>query len=101
LAPRGPWDFHLPGETPTAEELEAVRKRADQQVRIEFGSAIELVEIGDVATLEYFEKELAIVERLDAAIARDLKSLLLVRGIKSMSSSARTAPSQPRLGKAA
>ena len=70
-------------------------------MRIEFGSAIELVEIGDVATLEYFEKELAIVERLDAAIARDLKSLLLVRGIKSMSSSARTAPSQPRLGKAA
>jgi hypothetical protein len=47
------------------------------------------------------EKELAMMERLDAAIARDQKSLLYVRGIKSMSSSTRAAPSQPRLGKVA
>jgi hypothetical protein len=46
-------------------------KRADEQARIELGSAIELVEIGEVATFEYMEKELAMMERLDAAIARE------------------------------
>jgi hypothetical protein len=34
-------------------------------------SAIELVEIGDVATIEYLEKELAFAERLDAMIVRN------------------------------
>ena len=105
LEPPAVWDFpllqrHEP-ETRSAEELEALRKRADQQARIELGSAIALVEIGEVATFEYTEKELAMMERLDAAIARDLKSLLYVRGIKSMSSSGAVAPSQPRLNKAA
>jgi len=105
LRPPAVWDFpflqsHEP-ETRSAEELEALRKRADQQARIELGSAIALVEIGEVATFEYMEKELAMMERLDAAIARDLKSLLYVRGIKSMSSSGAVAPSQPRLSKAA
>jgi hypothetical protein len=47
------------------------------------------------------EKELAMMERLDAAIARDQKSLLYVRGIKSMTSSVTPAPSQQLLGKAA
>jgi hypothetical protein len=104
LSPPVLWEMPLLGrgeETRSAEELEALRKRADQQARIELGSAIALVEIGEVATFEYMEKELAMMERLDAAIARDLKSLLYVRGIKSMSSSGAVAPSQPRLSKAA
>ncbi len=88
-------------ETRSAEELDALRKSAAERARIELGSAMELVEIGEVATFEYMEKELAMVERLDAAIARDQKSLLYVRGIKSMSSSATSAPSRLRLGKAA
>ena len=88
-------------ETRSADELKALRKRADEQARIELGSAVALVEIGEVATIEYMEKELAMMERLDAAITRDQKSLLYVRGIKSMSSSGALAPSQPRLSKAA
>jgi hypothetical protein len=88
-------------ETRSADELKALRKRADEQARIELGSAVALVEIGEVASIEYMEKELAMMERLDAAITRDQKSLLYVRGIKSMSSSGAVAPSQPRLSKAA
>jgi hypothetical protein len=94
------WSSLRGEETRSAEELEALRKRADERARVELGAAIELVEIGEVATFEYMEKELAMIERLDAAIARDQKSLLYVRGIKSMLSGA-VAPSQPRLGKAA
>jgi hypothetical protein len=98
------WEIPLLGrgeETRSADELKALRKRADEQARIELGSAIALVKIGEVATFEYLEKELAMMARLDAEIARDLKSLLYVRGIKSMSSSGAVAPSQPRLSKAA
>jgi hypothetical protein len=93
-------DGRMP-ENRSPEQLDALRKRADAEVRTELGAAIELVEIGDVATIEYLDKELAIRERLDAMIARLQKSLLYLRGIKSMSSFARAAPSQPRLGKAA
>jgi len=88
-------------ETRSADELKALRKRADEQAQTELGSAIALVEIGEVVTFEYMEKELAMMERLDAAIARDQKSLLYVRGIKSMTSSVTPAPSQQLLGKAA
>ena len=86
-------------ETRSADELKALRKRADEQAQTELGSAIALVEIGEVVTFEYMEKELAMMERLDAAIARDQKSLLYVRGIKSMTSA--TSAPQLRLGKAA
>jgi len=103
LGPPMLWEMSLlqGKETRSAEELDALRKRANEQAQIELGSAIALVEIGEVATFEYMEKELTMMERLDAAIARDQKSLLYVRGIKSMSSSATSAPSQLRLGKAA
>ena len=86
-------------ESWSAEELGALRKTADEQARTELGAAIQLVEMGDEATIEHLEKELAIRERLDGMITRAFKNLLYVRGIKSMSSSA--APSRPRLGKAA
>jgi hypothetical protein len=88
-------------EPPSPEELAARRKAADDQARTELAGTIELVKVGSVATFAYVEKELAMMERLDAAIARDLKSLLYVRGIKSMSSSGAVAPSRPRLSKAA
>jgi hypothetical protein len=75
-----------PPEPP--EELAARRKAADKQVRTELGAAIELVEIGDVATIEHLEKELAIRGRLSGMIAHEIKSFLYVRGIASLSSSA-------------
>jgi hypothetical protein len=46
-----------------------------------------LVKIGDVANMEYLEKELGIRERLHGMIARLEKRLLFLRGIKSISSS--------------
>ena len=69
------------------EELEALRKSVVKEARTELGPAIELVEIGDVATIEYLEKELGIRERLHGTIARLEKRLLFLRGIKSLSSS--------------
>ena len=63
-----------------------------KEARTELGAAIELVEIGDVATIEYLEKELGIRERLHGMIARLEKRLLFLRGIKSISSSATSSP---------
>jgi hypothetical protein len=103
-----PWpmlDFPMLGipepEPLSPEEQAARRKAADHRARTELGAAMELVKIGEVATIEYLEKELAILDRLNGMIARAFKSLLYVRGIKSMSSSGAVAPSQPRLSKAA
>ena len=88
-------------ENPSAEDIKAARIRADKQARIELGAAIELVEIGEVASFEYLEKRLAILDRLDAMIARLYKKLAYVRAIKSMAPAALPAPSRPLLEKAA
>ena len=69
------------------EEREALRQSVEKEVRTELGAAIELVNIGKVATIEYLEKELDIRERLHGTIARLEKRLLFLRGIKSLSSS--------------
>ena len=79
------------------EELEALRQSVEKEARTELGPAIELVEIGDVATTEYLEKELGIRERLHGMIARLEKRLLYLRGIKSISSSSATPSPQPLL----
>ena len=57
-------------ENPTPDELKAAHRRADKKIQIELGGALELVELGDVATLGHLEKRLAIEDRLDAMIAR-------------------------------
>jgi hypothetical protein len=79
------------------EELEALRKSVVKEARTELGPAIELAEIGDVATVEHLEKELGIRERLHGMIARLEKRLLYLRGIKSISSSSATSSPQPLL----
>src|SRR5262245_52136152 len=79
------------------EELEALRKSVEKEAQTELGPAIELVEIGDVATIEYLEKELGIRERLHGMIARLEKRLLYLRGIKSISSASATSSPQPLL----
>jgi len=68
------------------EELAALRKSVAKEARAKLGRALKLVEIGDVATIEYLEKELGIRERLHSMIARLEKRLLFLRGIKSISS---------------
>jgi hypothetical protein len=88
-------------ENPTPEELRAVQRRAEKRIRAELGAALELVELGDVATLGHLEKRLTILDRLDAMIARLYKKLAYVRAIKSMAPAALPAPSQALLEKAA
>jgi hypothetical protein len=72
-------------EPRSSEEQEALRKSVKKEARTKLGPAIKLVEIGDVATIEYLEKELGIRERLHGMIARLEKRLLFLRGIKSIS----------------
>jgi hypothetical protein len=74
-------------EPRSPEEIEALRKSVEKEARTKLGSAIELLNIGDVATIEYLEKELGIKERLHGMIARLEKRFLFQRGIKSISSS--------------
>jgi hypothetical protein len=88
-------------ENPTPEELQAAHQRADKRIRAELGAALELVELGDVATLGHLEKRLAILDRLDAMIARLYKKLGYVRAIKSMAPPSLPAPSPLLLENAA
>jgi hypothetical protein len=88
-------------ENSTPEELQAARRRADKRTRVELGAALELVELGDVATLEYLEKRFAILDRLDQMITRAYKKLAYVRAVKSMQPPALPPPSQPPLSRAA
>ena len=88
-------------ENPTPEELRAAHGRADKRIRAELGAALELVELGDVATPEYLEKRLAMLDRLDAMITRLYKKLAYVRAIKSMAPRSLPAPSPPLLENAA
>jgi hypothetical protein len=68
------------------------RKRAERagwevgkrQAQEELGELYELTEVGEAATFDGLTKELEIRERLETAIARCLKQLLLVRGVKSI-----------------
>jgi hypothetical protein len=78
-----------------------LRKDADEQVRRELGPVLELIEIGGVATTDHLLEELALIERLDGMIARCLKQLLLVRGVKSILSPASVESSQPRIKRVA
>jgi hypothetical protein len=89
--------FEPEPESRSPEELEALRKSVVKETRTELGPAIELVEIGEIATIEYLEKELGIRERLHRMIAQLEKRLLFLRGIKSISSSSAASSSQPLL----
>ena len=73
---------------PSQKDMEIMEEnvRFLDQLLEQLGDTFELVEIGDAATFDGLKKELDIQERLDAAIARCLKQLLLVRGVKSISS---------------
>jgi hypothetical protein len=66
-------------------------RAADKQARQEIGESYELTDIGEPATIDGLMKELDIKERLDGAISRCLKQLLMVRGVKSLSSASASA----------
>jgi hypothetical protein len=88
-------------ETRSSEKLRELRKQAEQEAKAELGPALELVEIGDVATTDYLLQEISIAERLDGMIDRCLKRLLFVRGLKSLSSTSSAPSSSTRTTKAA
>jgi hypothetical protein len=87
-------------ENPSPEELKAAHRRADKRIQSELGAALELVDLGELATVEYLEKRLAVLKRLDEMIACLYKKLALIRGIKSMAPRGLPAASPVLLGNA-
>jgi len=72
----------------TREEYEKARTASwllgEAEAKKELGKLYELTNVGEAATFDGLAKELDIEERLDAAINKCLKQLLLVRGVKSV-----------------
>jgi hypothetical protein len=70
------------------EEAEAARQVAmrfgDEQAQDEPGEYYELSQ-GDIATPDRLIADLQVEERLDAAVEKCIKRLLMLRGVKSMS----------------
>jgi len=68
-----------------AAKREEHMQAAEDQARKELGDTYELVELGEAATIDGLTRELDAKERLDALIAKCLKQLLVLRGLKSIS----------------
>lgn len=89
-------------ETRSPVELDELRKQADEEAETELGAAaLELIQAGDVVTIDYLSNELSIIERLDQTIDRCLRQLAHVRGVKSLSSPAAVTFTTRRLPNAA
>jgi hypothetical protein len=71
---------------------EAAIRAANERAHKELGETYELVEIGEIATIDSLTKDLEIHDRLDATIDKCIKRLLMVRGLKSISSESFSAP---------
>ena len=69
-------------------------EKREARIREKFGDDYKLVELGEATTFDGLRKELDIIERLDSAITRCLKQLLLVRGVKSISAAPSSASSK-------
>jgi hypothetical protein len=75
--------------SPQYQRLIEQEKLKEEHIRRELGAVdLELAKIRHVATTGYLMHELSIIDRIDGMIDRCLKRLLLVRGLKSISSSA-------------
>ena len=78
----------ISGDMPDPEEVRAGEHAAEAQARKELGNSVwELAEMGSDVTIDHLFNELSVVDRLDGMIDRCIKRLLLVRGLKSISSS--------------
>ena len=69
-------------------------EKSEARIREKYGDDYKLVELGEATTFDGLRKELDIIERLDSAITRCLKQLLLVRGVKSISAAPSSASSK-------
>src|SRR5262249_27961199 len=78
-------------DRPTPAELEA-NQSAEDHARKELGVVYELVEVGEPAMVDGLLRDLEIEERLDAMINQQIKRLLHVRGLKSISAALPSAP---------
>jgi hypothetical protein len=90
---------HIPlldWEEPDPEAVKAGVEAAKAQAQKELGDAIVFVEMGEAATFERMLRDLEIEERLDNLIEKQIKRLLAVKALKSLSSSAAPA-SLPRI----
>jgi hypothetical protein len=87
----GPAPIRLPimgfeAETRSPEEIRMLREAAEKQAREELGEvALQLVDMGNEVTIEYYQEQLVVLDRINGNIDRCVKRLLLVRGAKSMS----------------
>ena len=82
---------------PDPEEVRAAEHAAEEQARKELGKSVwELAEMGSDVTIDHLFNEFSVVDRLDGMIDRCIKRLLLVRGLKSISSSSSQVASTPK-----
>jgi hypothetical protein len=72
-------------------ERENAIQAADDIARNELGDMYELAKMADTVTVACLMEDLAVEERLDAAIDKCLKRLLFVKGLKSISASSSSA----------
>jgi hypothetical protein len=86
-------DVNFAWDTRDPEKVQAATKAADEQAQKELGLFYELTKLGEVATIDYLQNELSLIDRLDGMIDRCIKRLLPARGLKSISPSASTAAS--------
>jgi len=80
---------------------EAANQAAEDQARKELGGTYELAglaEVGEAATVDGLMKDLEIQDRLDAVFDRCIKRLLMVRGLKSITSESSLAPPKSLAG---
>jgi hypothetical protein len=78
------------------EQLREATRMAKSQVRQELGEICNLMDIGELATIEGLMNELNVSERLDGLIEKCLKRLLMVRGVKSLSLTSPSAPAKKK-----
>jgi hypothetical protein len=71
------------------EILKEIQQQAESQAQKECGISYEVLSSGR-ATVDFLLAELAVEERLDALIEKNLKRLLLLRGVKSLSKTSET-----------
>jgi hypothetical protein len=74
-----------PAEEKFHQAQRAASEESERQARKELRKAYELVEVGDMATIDDLQKLLAVEEYLDGLIDKCVKRLLQVRGVKSIS----------------
>ena len=94
MVPPEPFSSPVFDEVDPAVREEAIRAPEDV-ARKELGATYELVEVGEIATVDYVMNDFEVDARLDAMIDKCLKGLFFARGLKSISAAPFSAPPKP------